>query len=249
MSGSDGGAALRFVLAQTDSTNAEALRRLASGQAAPFWVLADRQTAGRGRRGRPWVSDPGNFYGSVALRLGPEAGQAALRSFTAALALAETLDGLGIDPARLSLKWPNDVLLDGQKLAGILLESTNQNGQLALVIGVGVNLASAPPVTAVEETAVRPIALAETGLRITPDAFLDALAPRFAALEAEFQAKGFAPIRAAWLARAARLGQQITARMPGREVSGRFETVDESGAVVLDTPTGRLHLPAADIHF
>ncbi|MSU88935.1 biotin--[acetyl-CoA-carboxylase] ligase [Rhodobacteraceae bacterium 2CG4] len=237
------------MLARTDSTNAEALRRLAAGEAAPFWVLADRQTAGRGRRGRPWVSPAGNFYGSVALRPGGDAGQAALRSFTAALALAETLDGLGLDPARLALKWPNDVLLDGRKLAGILLEGTSQRGALALVVGIGVNLASAPPPGAVEPGAVPPVALAEAGLRLTPDAFLDALAPRFAALEAEFAARGFEPIRAAWLARAARLGQQITARLPGRQITGRFETVDETGAVVLDTPAGRQHLPAADIHF
>lgn len=249
MTGTKGGATPRFFLAQTDSTNAEALRRLASGQAAPFWVLADRQTAGRGRRGRPWISPAGNFYGSVALHLATDAGQAALRSFTAALALAETLDGLGVDPARITLKWPNDVLLDGQKLAGILLESTGMAGGTALVVGIGVNLASAPPVGAVEERALPPISLADAGVRVTPDAFLDALAPRFAALEAEIAGQGFAPIRSAWLARAARLGQQITARLPGREISGRFETVDESGAVVLDTPTGRLHLPAAEIHF
>ena len=175
--------------------------------------------------------------------------QAALRSFATALALADTLQGLGIAKDQLALKWPNDVLLQGRKLAGILLESTRVSGRGVLIVGIGVNLATAPPKETLECGAVQPIALGETGLNVTPSAFLDALAPAFDTWEQVFKRQGFTPLRTAWLARAARLGEVITARLPDRQISGRFETVDPSGAIVLDTPDGRVSLPAAEIFF
>src|SRR5690606_3393888 len=132
-------------------------------------------------------------------------------------------------PEALSLKWPNDVLLNGGKLAGILLESLGPRpgGQLdGLMIGIGVNLIEAPEAGAVEPGAVRPVALAaETGLALAPEEFLDHLAPAYARHEAAFATRGFAPIRAAWLARAARLGEAITARLPGEEIAGTFRGI------------------------
>ncbi len=225
------------------------MRLAGQGHALPFWVIADSQTAGRGRRGRIWLGGEGDFFGSAALHPGEDPGFAALRSFTAALALADGLVGLGISRGDVSLKWPNDVLLRGRKVAGILLESTRQSGRLVLVVGIGVNLAHAPSVDEVEPEAFLPISLAELGVDVTPDVLLDTLAVRFAEWDARLMAEGFEPIRQAWLSRAARLGEVITARLPGREITGVFETVDAEGAVVLKTARGRQHLPAADIFF
>jgi BirA family biotin operon repressor/biotin-[acetyl-CoA-carboxylase] ligase len=234
-----------------DSTNAEALRRAAAGEGGPLWILARAQTAARGRRGRAWASPPGAFAASLLLRPGGAPAEAALRSFVAALALHDALGALTGAPERFALKWPNDVLLDGRKLAGILLETGGPpGGPLALVVGFGVNLAAAPDPAALEPGAVLPTSLsAATGAAPGPEALLDRLAPAFAAWEARLTAEGFAPIRAAWLARAARLGATVVARTPGRLLEGRFETIDAQGALVLATPHGRETLPAADVHF
>ncbi len=227
-----------------DSTNAEALRRAAAGEAGPLWVLARAQTAARGRRGRAWSSPEGNFAASFLMK---PPGQMALRSFVAALGLHEAMVTLTGRPELFALKWPNDVLLSGGKLAGILLESGAHG---TLVIGIGVNLVAAPDPGTLEPGAVRPVSLLEaTGLRVSPEEMLGALAPAVQRWEERLSDEGFAPIRAAWLARATRIGEDIVARLPGREVAGRFETVDESGAIVLATAEGRVVLPAADIHF
>jgi len=236
----------RVVLAETDSTIAEAARR-----GVPGWVLAGFQTAGRGRRGRAWVSPRGNFHATLLMHPQGGAAQAALRSFTAALALHDALSALTGVPQAFALKWPNDVLLNGGKVSGILLESLGTSGSVdRLAIGIGVNLIAAPTPDQVEPGAVSPVSvLAETGLRIAPEALLDALAPAFARWEARFAAEGFAPLRTAWLSRAARLGEAITARTANTTLHGIFETIDSTGAIVLRTPDGTETLPAADIHF
>jgi BirA family biotin operon repressor/biotin-[acetyl-CoA-carboxylase] ligase len=236
----------RDVRAEVDSTNAEALRQAADGIRGPVWILARRQSAARGRRGRPWVSAQGNFSATLLVRPeGPQA-LAALRSFVASLSLRDALAAATGRPELFALKWPNDVLLTERKLAGILLEASGG----ALAIGFGVNLATAPRASEVEPGAVPPVALAEaTGVRIDAEAFLDLLAPAYGHWEERLGREGFAPLRAAWLAHAARLGQPITARLPGCEITGVFETIDETGALVLGTASGRVALPAAEIHF
>ena len=233
----------RLLLEEIDSTNAEALRR-APGLDAPLWIMARKQTGGRGRRGRAWVDPAGNFAATLALPLSESPARMALRSFTAALALHEALETLcHLGPA-LKLKWPNDVLLDGGKLSGILLES----GEGVLAIGIGVNLMQAPP--ADPEAAFAPISLREgAGVVVAPERLLDALAPAFAHWEGLFRAHGFAPLRAAFLERAARLGEVITARTGTEAVTGRFETIDETGALILTTAQGPRAIAAADIHF
>ncbi len=237
----------RLILAETDSTNAEALRR-AEGD-LPLWILARRQTAGRGRRGRVWASAEGNFAATLAMRPAEDAATVALRSFVAALALHDALAGL-VAETRLALKWPNDVLLDGKKLAGILLESAGAGqGVARLAIGIGVNLAAAPPRESLPPEALPPVALAEAGPRIAPEDFLDRLAPAYAARERVFATLGFEPIRTAWLSRAARLGGIVTARTGRETLTGRFETLDASGALVLKTADGRRAIPAAEIFF
>lgn len=240
----------RVILPEVDTTNAEAARRAASG-AGPVWILAGFQTAGRGRRGRPWVSPRGNFHATLLMRPtgGPQ--QAALRSFIASLALHEALTTLTGLPEILRLKWPNDLLLNGGKISGILLESLGSQKDVAhLAIGIGVNLIAAPGADEVEAGAVRPVSLlAETGLRLSPEVLLNVLASAFARLEARFAADGFPPIRDAWLAQAARLGETITARVGAASHHGIFETIDDTGAILLRTPGGPLSLPAADIFF
>jgi BirA family biotin operon repressor/biotin-[acetyl-CoA-carboxylase] ligase len=179
------------------------------------------------------------------------ADQASLRSFIAALALYDACAKLTGVPQAFSLKWPNDVLLNGGKLAGILLESTGAAGRVShLVIGIGVNLIAAPPVETVEPGAVTPVSLlAETGVRITPESFLTHLAASFARWEETFQRQGFAPIREVWLDRAARLGEPVRARTGTRERRGIFETIDASGALVLNVDGQREAIPAAEVFF
>ncbi len=229
---------------------AEAARR-APALSGPTWILALRQTAARGRRGRPWTNPAGNFAATLVVRPSHGPQQAALRSFVAALALYDAFVTVTGRAESFALKWPNDVLLNGGKVAGILLESSGHSGALSyLSVGIGVNLAAAPTAGEVEPRAVPPVSLAGAmGVRIAPEAFLDALAPAYARHEAQLATFGFAPVRAAWLARATRLGAEVTARMPSEEVTGIFETIDTSGSLVLKTPQGRRAIAAAEIHF
>lgn len=241
----------RHVLAEVDSTNAHGLR-LAPGLTGPAWFLAYEQTAGKGRRARAWASPRGNFHATLVLQPAEPAAEVALRSFAAALALREALVALTGLPGAFTLKWPNDVLLNGGKVAGILLESQGSaQGRIAhLAIGIGVNLIAAPDPALIEPGATRPVTLLqETGLRVTPEQLLAQLAPAYAAWEARFAAEGFAPLRAAWLSHAARLGEPITARTGTQTREGRFETIDSSGALILATPQGRQAIPAAEVFF
>lgn len=240
----------RRILAEVDSTLNEAAR-IAPGLSGPEWILARRQTAGRGRRGRAWADPVGNFAATLVLFPKGDPGQVALRSFVAALAVFDACVALTGRSDGFALKWPNDVLLNGGKLAGILLESAGQGGAVShLSIGIGVNLVATPSVDEVEKGALRPVSvLSETGIGVSPDEFLGALAPAFAKHEEQLTVFGFDPVRRAWLDRAARLGQQITARTGNFETTGTFETVDAKGNLVLLTPKGRVSIPAADVFF
>jgi BirA family biotin operon repressor/biotin-[acetyl-CoA-carboxylase] ligase len=241
---------VRRVLVESDSTNAEAAR-IANTLTKPEWILAHRQTAARGRRGRAWLSPAGNFSATLVMRPTESADQVALRSFVAALALFDAFVAVTDRAEMFALKWPNDVLLSGGKVAGILLESLGAGqGVTHLAIGIGVNLVSAPTEAEIEPGGMQPVNLAEaTGILVTPEEFLDVLAPHYARYEAQFTAHGFAPIREAWLARAAKLGETITARLPGRALTGSFDTVDAAGNLVLMTARGREAIPAAEIFF
>ncbi len=235
---------------EVDSTLNEAARIAPTAQ-GPVWIMAHHQTAARGRRGRVWANPKGNLATTLLMRPQGNPEQAALRSFVAALALFDACVAVTGRAAGLSLKWPNDVLLNGGKLAGILLESTGQGRELAyLSIGIGVNLSEAPTPGAVEPGAVRPVSLlSETGTDVCPEDFLTELAAAYAGYETQFETYGFEPIRTAWLARAARLGEVITARTAASETVGTFETVDAGGNLVLKTAKGRVNIPAADVYF
>ena len=240
----------RLILPETDSTMAEGARQ-AAAFTAPTWICALAQTAGRGRRGRAWAMPAGNFAASLVMRPAGPPAQAALRSFVAALALRDALVAVTGRAEVFTLKWPNDVLLNGGKLAGILLESSGAAGRVdALVIGIGVNLAGTPDTTLLEAGALAPVSLlGQTGITITPEDFLTHLAQHFARWEAQFTTHGFGPIRSAWLQNAARIGQNITARMMRDEITGTFVEIDTQGQLVLETPKGRQTIAAADIFF
>lgn len=239
----------RVLLDEVDSTMAEAARR-APTLAGPTWIMARSQTAGRGRRGRAWRNPWGNFAGTLIYRPEGPPDQVALRSFAAALALYDALAQV-VPPQKLSLKWPNDVLLGGGKVAGILLESAGAQGRVDwLSIGIGINLTQAPAMAEVEAGAVPPVAVAEfTPARLRPEGMLFALATAFDTIERSFATYGFAPIRTRWLSHAARLGETITARVGGDNIVGVFDTVDMAGNLVLRTPRGTRTIAAAEVFF
>jgi BirA family biotin operon repressor/biotin-[acetyl-CoA-carboxylase] ligase len=229
-----------------DSTNAEALAMARAGERGPLWVTAGRQTAGRGRRGRAFVSEPGNLFATLLLTDPSPADRAAELSFVASLALhdavAEIAPMLG---PRLQLKWPNDVLCGGAKFSGILVEGESGVGRpLATVIGIGVNCADHPadlPYPATD--------LATCGTRVTPAMLFGALSRTMTRRLAEWaRGDGFAAIRTAWLERASGLGDLVSIRFPDRTLDGRFEALDAAGRLVLRLADGRIeHVTAGDM--
>jgi BirA family biotin operon repressor/biotin-[acetyl-CoA-carboxylase] ligase len=213
------------------STNAEALARAALGERGPLWIVAELQTAGRGRRGRVWVSEAGNLQASLLLTdIAPVAATPEI-CFVAALALHDAvLDCCaGLAPARLALKWPNDLLLDGKKLAGILVEGRTSGTETAAVIGFGANCQSHPQGGLLSATDLR-----NAGFSVEPIALLDALDRRVAERLAQWAAgSDFPAIRSAWLLRATGLGSAIEVKLPDRTIGGTFEAIDAAGCLVL----------------
>lgn len=227
--------------AELDSTNEEAKRMAASGAPAPVWIRAEKQTAGRGRRGRQWETGAGNLAATLLLRPNRPAAECAQLSFVAAIAAADAMARFA-PRARVEVKWPNDVLADGRKLAGILLESASSgNVPFWLAIGIGINLSHYPE--GVELPAISIAALGAPAPK-PADALLE-LASGFAKWYDIWASGGFAPIREAWLARAARLGERIIARLQERELSGTFEGIDETGALLLREGQGQTRTIAA----
>jgi BirA family biotin operon repressor/biotin-[acetyl-CoA-carboxylase] ligase len=239
-------AGIRLIAHDTlGSTNAEALALARAGECGPLWVTAARQTAGRGRRGNTWTSEPGNLYASLLLTDTVPAGRAPELCFVAALALHDAVSSL-IPPLKgegrreapgwgLQLKWPNDLLIDGAKFAGILIGAESTQGKPpAVAIGIGVNCAHHPIGTPYPATD-----LAACGIAVTPDALLERLSAAMQARLDQWEA-GFAATRADWLARAAGLGGDIVVRLPDRELAGTFETLDRMGRLMLRLPAGTL---------
>lgn len=233
----------RLILDEVDSTNAEARRRL--GAPRPLWIAARRQSAGRGRQGRAWASPEGNL--SATLLIGRDAPPAALArlSFHAALAVADIF-AHHARGAEVTTKWPNDVLLNGRKAAGILLENLGPGGRHAanLAIGIGVNLAHHPDPS---ECRWPPTSLAAEVGR-APD-FEEALAFLAARLDHWLGVPDFATVRGAWLARATGIGRRIEVRLANAMFTGTFEDVDAEGALVLRTPQGPRRITAGDVSF
>lgn len=237
----------RIVLDSVDSTMTEAAR-VAASLTSPTWIMAHNQTAARGRRGRAWVTPVGNLNATLVFKPDATPAQAAQRSFLAANALYHAL-AIFVPADQLSLKWPNDVLLNGGKVAGILLESASSGTGVAyLSIGIGVNLSHVPQ--GVADAAFAPTSLkAAGGWDVDAADFLTSLASAYADQEDLLETHGFAHIRANWLKHAARLGEVITARTSTAEITGTFDTIDADGNLVLITQAGAQSIPAADVYF
>lgn len=211
------------------------------------WIWTAVQTAGRGRRGREWVAREGNFSATLLMRPDCDAGKGAELSFVAALALSDVLQAFS--PVRpVELKWPNDVLFDDKKIAGILLESTASAGAKLdwLSIGCGVNLTFHPedmpyPATSLEAAGIAP----PTSLE-----FLERLAAAFAKRYRNWIDEGFPAVRAAWLDRAKGQGKQIKARLGSETVTGTFTDLDETGALVIELGDGSIRkITAGEVFF
>ncbi len=240
-----------------DSTMDEARRRAMGGGSAPLWIVAASQTKGRGRRSRTWESGAGNLLCTLLLNPGVGAAEAAKLSFLAALCVGETLDHFLGDSLRIRYKWPNDVLLDGRKAAGILLESIADRDTAWLSIGIGVNLAQHPEVSLQPSPEGSGLAsypatsLAAAGVTPpSPHAALEVLAARFDEWLSRWRKEGFSPVKTAWLARAARMLEAIEVRLDKETLPGIFTALDESGALVLTLADGTVRLiSAGDVFF
>ncbi len=223
------------------STNAEALSLARQGERGPLWITAGRQTAGRGRRGRAWVSEPGNLYASLLLTDPAPAEHWPELSFVAALAIHDAVVEVASRlKSLLAIKWPNDLLLSGKKFAGVLIEGEGGDGG-AVAVGIGVNCASHP--TGTDHPATD---LAAAGAEVSPETLFAALSAKMLGRLAQWNGgEGFATVRADWLARAAGLGDEIRVRLVDRELSGRFEALDRAGGLVLRRPDGKAETIAA----
>jgi len=220
------------------STNAEALRLARQGECGPLWVVADRQTAGRGRRGRTWISPPGNLHASLLLTAAAPVEHWPELSFVAALAVHDAVVEVAPDlKTRLAIKWPNDLVLAGAKFAGILIEG--ENG--AVAVGIGVNCADHPAGMDYPATD-----LAAAGAPVSPAALFGALSVKMIGRIAQWNGgEGFSTIRTDWLARAAGLGGEVRVRLVDRDRTGRFEALDPAGSLMLRLPTGKTTTIAA----
>jgi BirA family biotin operon repressor/biotin-[acetyl-CoA-carboxylase] ligase len=227
------------------STNDEAMARLRGGDAGGLFVVAESQTGGRGRQGRSWTSPPGNLYASLALVDPAPLAVAPQLGFVAGVSLAMALRGLLGCGDRLTIKWPNDMLLDGAKLAGILLESTILlDNRFACVAGFGVNCRSHP-----EDLPYPATDLAAAGLReVAPMDVLSVLAESLASTLALWdRGANFAAVRDAWLGLAAELERPIEVATPGGRVSGISRGIDRDGHLLVDGPAGRVTIAAGDV--
>jgi BirA family transcriptional regulator, biotin operon repressor / biotin---[acetyl-CoA-carboxylase] ligase len=224
------------------STNAEALALAGNGERGPLWVVARQQAAGRGRRGNAWVSPPGNLYATLLLTDPAPAECAPQLSFVAVLALHDAIaaSAPGLQKT-LTLKWPNDLLCAGAKLAGILIESERTTDALAVAIGIGVNCESHPTQTPYPATNLK-----GEDAAVAAQPLFEALTRCMTQRLAQWRrGGGFSEIRADWIARAAGLGGDIRARLPDREIIGRGEGLDEHGRLLLRLPDGSLQAIAA----
>jgi BirA family biotin operon repressor/biotin-[acetyl-CoA-carboxylase] ligase len=242
------------------STNAEALSLARAGDAGGVWVVSDRQTAGRGRRGSQWSTERGNLAASLLTVTSADPAAAATLGFVAGIALDAALrlaapevvarvalDGASGPGGRIALKWPNDVLLDGAKLAGILLEAEKApDGRMAVVVGIGVNVRHAPT-----DLPYAAASLAGLGSGATAETLFSALSDCWRAAATEWDdGRGFPGVRERWLSRASGLGGAVAVRLGGEVARGVFETIDEAGRLVVRTDDGsRRAISAGEVHF
>jgi BirA family transcriptional regulator, biotin operon repressor / biotin---[acetyl-CoA-carboxylase] ligase len=242
------------------STNIEAANAARLGDAGDVWFCALEQTAGRGRRGRPWQTLHGNLAASVLVVPGTEPGVTATLGFVAGVALGEALrrivpaaqiksgiDGADFAGGRIALKWPNDVLADGAKLSGLLLEAIRRpQGDTAVVIGLGVNVVAAPEGLPYPATSLRQLGIDASAEQV----FAELADAWVVAYEIWNAGRGVANILALWRQSAAGLGAEVAVQRDGDVVRGIFEDVDETGRLVVRTSSGQtVTITAGDVHF
>jgi BirA family biotin operon repressor/biotin-[acetyl-CoA-carboxylase] ligase len=218
-----------FTFEQVGSTNDEGRRLALEGVPHGSLVTAKRQTAGRGRRGRHWESLEGNLHLSMILRPEVPLSQAAELGFVAALSIVEALSRL-LSNQRFSCKWPNDVLMDGKKVAGLLLETDGERYPAFIILGVGINVVHPP-----HEARYPAASLAEAGYGGSAQNVLDLLREVFFARYALWEAQGFAPIREGWLSCAHKIGEPMRVDLGQEIIEGKFAGLDGEGALLLTT--------------
>lgn len=235
-------------LSETSSTNTECLARARAGDSGLLWITAQRQTGGRGRRGRPWVSERGNLYASLLL-IDP-APMERLASLPLAIAVAVHQAVRSVLPAGaepLEVKWPNDILIGRKKTCGILVEGERlADGRHAVVIGIGINVSVMP------DNPIYPVTcLRDQGSAASPEElFAHLFASMAEALDIWNEGQGIAEITARWRAVACGIGEKITVNLPDRSISGFFAGIDDNGLLMLDTGTGRMMaIAAGDVFF
>jgi BirA family biotin operon repressor/biotin-[acetyl-CoA-carboxylase] ligase len=235
------------------STNAEALQLARDGECGPLWCVTTLQTAGKGRRNRAWIAPRGNLAASILETLSVPPAVAATLGFAAGLALEAALRQISVETslrngssADFRLKWPNDLLANGSKLSGILLEAETINDHLAVVVGMGTNVVSAP-----EGTPYPATSLSALGIGVSAEDLFSALSDSWVEYMGIWNSgKGFADIRRLWLHRAAGLGEPVSVHAGGGVREGIFETIDDTGCLILMTRDGQRHaVTAGDVHF
>jgi BirA family biotin operon repressor/biotin-[acetyl-CoA-carboxylase] ligase len=241
---------------QIGSTNAEALARARAGERGPIWFVTPEQTAGRGRRQRAWIAPRGNLASSVLEVMDVAPAVAATLGFAAGLSLETALQKVSVEAAlrlggpdalKFSLKWPNDVLAGGQKLAGILLEAEAvADDRLAVVVGIGTNVVAAP-----EGTPTPATSLSALGVHVSAEELFAALSDAWVEFRGIWDnGRGFAEIRRLWLERAARLGEKVAIQTGTVTLEGTFDTIDETGCMIVRLPDGkRIPVTAGEVYF
>jgi BirA family biotin operon repressor/biotin-[acetyl-CoA-carboxylase] ligase len=239
---------------QIGSTNAEAMTCARNSERGPVWFVTSEQTAGRGRRFRPWVAPRGNLASSILEVMDVAPAVAATLGFAAGLALEAALRKVSVEAAmragaaglNFSLKWPNDVLAGRRKLAGILLEAEAVGSGLAVVVGIGTNVMAAPEGTPTPATSLRAL-----GIDVGAEELFAALSDGWAEFRGIWDnGRGFEAIRKAWLDRAAGLGQAVAIKSAGAIIEGTFDTIDEQGCMIVRTQAGQLvPITAGDVYF
>lgn len=233
---------------EIDSTLLEARRRAERGEFGPMWLIAKRQSAGRGRRGRSWASAEGNLFVTYLGVTAQKPAEIALGGFTTGVAIAETMDDV-IGPGRARLKWPNDVLIDGAKIAGILIDSgPAADGATWVALAFGINLADAPEGIDQATTSLR-AQLPPDAPAPTPLDFFASLRPRLEAWDARVGREGFTALRSAWLSRAHGLGAEARVMQGETALTGRVAGLSPRGELELDTADGRRLIAAGDVFF
>jgi BirA family transcriptional regulator, biotin operon repressor / biotin---[acetyl-CoA-carboxylase] ligase len=242
----DGIATLYFTT--IDSTNDEVRRHANQGALGPLWVRAATQTNGRGRRGRSWLSEPGNLFMTGLLTLDYSPQEAANLSFVAALAVAEAIENY-VPPHLVDLKWPNDVLIDGHKSSGILLESWTSQAGLQIAIGIGINVVTPPANIDQKITCIGYHQIPDSN-RCEAATLFEFVLRSFHYWLALWREQGFYPVREAWLSKARGLGQPIVARLPHETLEGIFVGLGHDGALEIEMLDGtRRHITAGDVFF